>query len=180
MYGMVNRALQEMVEGSQGADVWERVKTRAGVDVEVFISTEGYPDELSYKLVGATSEELRMSVDGVLEQLGGHWILQTARYGYGDLMAAGGDSLAEFLVNLPEFHSRMTAIFPELNPPEFHVDCTGERGVLVHYYSHRPGLTSLVKGLLRGLGEMYSEPVTVTLVKVRGQGSDHDEFAVSW
>jgi hypothetical protein len=180
MYGMVNRAIEEMVERSHGAEVWERVKARAGVDVEVFISSEGYPDDISYRLMGAASEELGEPVDTLLERLGGHWILQTARYGYGDLMAAGGETLTEFLLNLPEFHSRMSTIFPHLQPPQFEVDRTGERSVRVHYYSERQGLTALMTGLLRGLGEMYSAPVQVALTAAKSQGADHDEFSVSW
>ena len=44
MYGMVNKALHNMVLEAHGEQIWEQIRTRAGVDIEVFISNEGYPD----------------------------------------------------------------------------------------------------------------------------------------
>lgn len=44
MYGMVNKAIEEMLVMHHGEDLWEKVKAKAGVAVEVFISNEAYPD----------------------------------------------------------------------------------------------------------------------------------------
>ena len=67
MYGMVNKAVEEMVCMHHGEPVWERIKARAGVDVDVFMSNEGYPDEMTYKLVGAASEVLDVPAPQILE-----------------------------------------------------------------------------------------------------------------
>jgi hypothetical protein len=48
MYGMVNKALEDMVVERFSEDAWERIKAEAGVDIDVFISNEGYPDEITY------------------------------------------------------------------------------------------------------------------------------------
>ena len=47
MYGLVNRALEDMISEVHGPETWEHIKGKAGVDVEMFISTEGYPDEVT-------------------------------------------------------------------------------------------------------------------------------------
>ena len=56
MYGMVNNAVMELLVTNHGEDTWQRVKSKAGVEDEIFISTESYADESTYKLVGAAAE----------------------------------------------------------------------------------------------------------------------------
>ena len=47
MYGMVNRAVEEMVCRQYGDATWEQIKRAVGVEVDVFIGNEGYPDALT-------------------------------------------------------------------------------------------------------------------------------------
>lgn len=180
MYGMVNKAIEDMVISGHGEETWERIKEKAGVDVDVFISSEGYSDDLTYALVGAASEVLGRPADEILSAFGVHWIMKTAQGGYGDLMAAGGRTLREFLINLPQFHSRVSMIFPHLKPPHF--DCTevAERSLRLHYRSHRDGLAPFVTGLLHGLSQQFGTPVLIEHAAVRAEGADHDEFVVRW
>ena len=58
MYGMVNKAIEQMVVMHHGEEVWEQIKEKAGTSIEVFISNESYQDELTYALVAAASELL--------------------------------------------------------------------------------------------------------------------------
>lgn len=180
MYGMVNRAIQQMVESGYGSEVWERIKQRAGVDIDVFVPSEGYSDSVTYGLVGAASEELGVPPAQILEQFGTYWIVKTAQQGYGDMMASGGRTLGEFLINLPNFHARLSMIFPHLAPPEFECSDILERSVRMHYRSNRPGLAPFVRGLFQGLGQMYDTPVTVEQIADKAAGADHDEFVVRW
>lgn len=180
MYGMVNRALQRMVEAKHGSEMWERMRDRTGVEVEVFVSSEGYPDEITYGLVGALSAELQLPVEKVLEEFGIFWVVETAQRSYGDLMAAGGESLREFLVNLPAFHDRVSMIFPHLCPPEFACSEVRECSVRMQYRSARAGLAPFVRGLFLGLGQMFGTPVAVEHVVEKGSGGEHDEFIVRW
>jgi hypothetical protein len=180
MYGMVNRAIQDLVCGKFGEDAWDRIKEMAGVDVELFVRNETYPDEITYKLVCAAARVLGVNSGVVLETFGEHWILSTAREGYGDLLDAAGKTLPEFLQNLPNFHSRVVLIFPKLQPPRFRCTDVHEESLTLHYYSHRPELSSLVVGMVRGLGTMFDTQVTADLVVSRAAGADHDEFLVRW
>ena len=68
MYGLVNKAIEDLVVSNFGEDKWEAIKAKAGVDVEVFVSNEAYPDDITYNLVGAASEENPTSVSGKVEQ----------------------------------------------------------------------------------------------------------------
>ncbi len=180
MYGMVNKAVEEMVVMHHGEAVWERIRTKAGIDVEVFMSNEGYPDEVTYALVAAASEVLEIPADTILESFGEHWILHTAQEGYGGLLRAGGKSLPEFLANLPNFHTRVAMIFPNLQPPSFSCSEVGPASLNLHYYTHRPGMAAFVVGLIRGLGKMFNTPVTVRLSESKALGADHDVFHIEW
>jgi len=180
MYGMVNKVVEEMVCMHHGEPVWERIKDRAGVDVDVFMSNEGYPDELTYKLVAAASEVLKVPVEQILIGFGEHWVLHTAQEGYGGLMQAAGNSLPEFLGNLPNFHSRVSMVFPKLQPPRFQCTEVTENSLRLHYFTHRPGLAPFVIGLMQGLGKMFHTPVVVRLAEAKETGADHDVFDVSW
>jgi hypothetical protein len=180
MYGMVNKAVEELVCQQFGEEAWETIKAKAGVEVDVFISNKGYPDEMTYQLVAAASEVLNLPAQSILHAFGEYWVLHTARKGYGDLMAAGGRTLPEFLINLPNFHSRVALMFPDLAPPRFEYSDHGPDRITVHYYSHRPGLAAFVVGLLHGLAKMYETPAEVTQLTHRDQGADHDTFLVRW
>lgn len=163
-----------------GAEKWDLVKVRSGVDVDYFISNEPYDDDITFKLATAVSEEMNMSIDSVLHAFGEWWVLKTGQEKYGGLMKAGGDSLKEFLAHLPLFHNRVMLIYPKLTPPEFRVSNITDNSVEVSYYSKRTGLREFVRGLLLGLGKLYQTKVAVELICSRDEGQDHDTFVVRW
>lgn len=180
MYGLVNKAIEELIITQHGEDQWQRIKLKAGVDIDVFISHEGYSDDITYKLVSAASEVLEVTTREVLIAFGEHWVLKTASHGYGVMMRSGGSSLKEFLINLPNFHTRVQMIYPNLEPPRFECHDIADTSMSLHYFTHRPGLTDFVVGLVQGLGKLYKTPATANIVAMKTAGADHDIFAVSW
>ena len=180
MYGLVNKAVEELVVTHFGEKKWEEVKSKAGVDVDVFVSNDSYPDEVTYKLVGAATEVLGLPAEEILISFGEHWVLKTASDNYGPMLKSGGKTLKEFLVNLPNFHTRVAMIYPNLQPPTFRCSEITDTSLQLHYFTHRPGLTSFVVGLVQGLGKLYGTPAVATVVESKAAGADHDVFAVSW
>ncbi|MCY7361405.1 MAG: heme NO-binding domain-containing protein [Ignavibacteria bacterium] len=180
MYGIVNKAIEDLVKTNFGEDKWEAVKLRSGVDIDFFISNEPYDDDITYKLAGAVSEEMGISVGEVLEAFGEWWILKTGKEKYGGLMEAGGNNLKEFLMNLPVFHNRIMLMYPKLTPPEFKISHIQENSIHVHYFSKRLGLQEFVRGLLSGLAKMYNVEAVIDLLQTRDDGSNHEIFKVSW
>ena len=180
MYGIVNKAIQDLVTETFGEDKWEAVKEKSAVDVDFFLSNEPYDDSITYKLVGAAAEVLNIPAGEVLQAFGEWWVLKTGKEKYGGLMEAGGNNLKEFLVNLPLFHNRIMLMYPKLTPPEFKVSDVEENSIHVHYHSEREGLQEFVRGLMSGLGKMYEVEVGVELLQSRSDGSSHEIFKVSW
>ena len=180
MYGIVNKAIEELVTANFGEDKWEAVKLRSGIDVDYFISTEPYDDDLTFQLAQAVSDEMGMTLSAVLIAFGEWWVVKTTKDKYAGLMEAGGDNLKEFLINLPLFHNRVMLIYPKLTPPEFKVSDVSDNSINLHYFSKRAGLQDFVRGLIQGLGLMYNTPVKITLLQTRDEGSSHEIFNVNW
>lgn len=169
-----------MVCQSFGQEIWQEIQQKAGLAIETFISMEGYPDDVTHRLVKAASEVLGLSASEVMQAFGEYWVQYTAQEGYGEMMDMSGETLPEFLENLDQLHARVGLIFPHLQPPSF--DCTDqtEDAMNLHYRSQRAGLTSMVVGLIKGLGSRFNTEVKVTLVESREQGANHDEFLIQY
>lgn len=180
MYGIVNKAIEELVVANFGQEKWEAVKKKSGVDVDFFISTEPYDDSITYQLAGAVSEEMNLPINEVLMAFGEWWIMKTGKEKYGYLMESGGSNFKEFVVNLPLFHNRVVMIYPKLTPPEFKVTNIEDNKLYLHYYSKREGLKDFVKGLILGLGKFYACEVNVNLIESRDLNSDHEVFEIEW
>ena len=180
MYGIVNRAIEDLVVANFGHDKWEAIKERSGIDIDFFISSEPYDDEVTFRLAGAVGQEMNMSVGEVLVAFGEWWVVKTTSEKYTGLMQSGGSNLKEFLLNLPNFHNRVMLIYPKLTPPEFKVSDVMERSIHLHYFSKREGLQEFVRGLIQGLGKMYETPVNIELLQTRDDGSMHEIFKISW
>ena len=180
MYGIVNKAIEDLVKANFGEEKWTVILERSGVKEDFFISNEPYEDAITFKLAIAVSEEMNIPLADVLQAFGEWWILRTGKEKYGGLMEAGGSTLREFLVNLPLFHNRVMLIYPKLTPPEFKISHVEDRSLHVHYFSKREGLQEFVRGLLSGLGKMYSTPLEIKLIEDRNEGANHDVFHVSW
>ena len=180
MYGLVNQAVEDFVRQGYGDGAWKRIQDNAGVNLEMFVSMDSYPDDVTYKLVGAATEVLKLDAAEILEAFGEHWVLYTAQEGYGQMLSMFGTNLEEFLLNLDNLHSHVGLTFPALRPPSFQVErLAGERGLLLHYRSERAGLAPMVTGLLKGLGRRFSQEIKVCQVSHRGP-DDHDAFRIDY
>lgn len=180
MYGIVNKAIQDLVIANFGEEKWDAILEKSGIEEDFFISSEAYDDDITFKLAQAVSQEMEMSLKDVLVAFGEWWVVKTTKEKYGGLMQSGGSSLREFLINLPLFHNRVMLIYPKLTPPEFKVSEISENSLNLHYFSKREGLQEFVRGLIQGLGIMFDTPTTIELLQTRNSGDSHEIFKVSW
>lgn len=181
MYGLVNRAIQQMVSTQHGEDAWQRIKGRADLqDLDFFSTYQAYPDDVTHRLVAAASEELGLSADQIMTAFGEYWITFTASEGYDQLLESTGETLPEFLDHLDNLHARAGLAFPQLQPPSFRCGHAAEQAMDLEYRSKRQGLAPMVIGLLHGLGNRFRTPVTVEQISSRDQGDTRDLFHVSY
>jgi hypothetical protein len=180
MYGMVNKGIAELVIHEYGKDKWTKILALANIQEQAFIGMESYHDEITYNLVGAASEVLDISSEKILERFGEYWITYTASEGYGHLLDIAGDNLSDFLKNLDRLHSSVGHIMPKLKPPSFKCTNIENKSLTLHHYTDRPGLESMVVGLVKGLGHRFNTPCTVTLLESKTNGHDHNVFMIKW
>jgi len=178
MYGLVNKAVRDLVVSRWDEATWERIRQRAGVAELSFVAMRPYPDQITYDLVAAASAELNVPSSTVLEVFGEYWMSFTAREGYGVLLELMGGTYQEFLSNLNHMHARLRTTFPSLKPPRIEISERIGDTMRVDYFSTRQGLTSFVVGLLRGLGAVYRVTAEVTVEHSCADGHDHDVFRV--
>lgn len=180
MYGIVNKAIEDLVTTNYGAEQWTLILKKSGIEENFFISNESYDDAITFKLAQTISEELHIDLGEVLIAFGKWWVLKTTQDKYAGLIEAGGNNLREFLINLPVFHNRVILMYPKLTPPEFKVSHLKENSLHLHYISKREGLQEFVRGLIMGLSELFKTETTIELIASRNQGDNNEVFKIKW
>jgi hypothetical protein len=180
MYGMINEAVRKLVIDNHGETAWERICAEAKLDDSDFSTLQKYPDEVTYKLVGAATKVLGASPEAILETFGEYWTDYAGETSFSRLLRFGGRTFEEFVSNLDQMHAKIKLSLPDLDPPSFRISDTGPGRFRLHYHSKRPGLAPLVKGMLRGVAKIYNINVDARLVRSRADGHDHDEFEVTY
>jgi hypothetical protein len=180
MYGMVNKAVQDLLLTNPGEDTWQQVKQKAGVEDEIFISMESPRDEVTHKLIGATSEMLEQSTGKILKVSGRGWVLETERNSYKRRLTDGGRTLEEFLKNLPKFHTRGVMMFPAQQPPRVDGTDVKTTELQLQYRSDRHGVSALIIRQLEGLAEMFALEVRITQQEGKDCGVNHDVIQIAW
>ena len=180
MYGLVNRAIEDLITREFGADTWSEVAKAAEIDPPSFRAYESDPDSVTFSVVQAAASRLNVPTSQVLYLFGKHWINYTGSSGYDVLFEASGTDFEGFLRNLDGLHSRILLAMPNLKVPEFAVEPAGAPGhILLHYRSERSGLNSFVEGLLAGLGDRFGCDVQVCIDEPRSE-EGHWVFDVHW
>lgn len=181
MYGLVNKAIKDLVIKGHGQETWNRICQKVGFNEGDFVGMNPYPDKLTYDFVGAVSEELGADPADILEAFGQHWILYTANEGYGDLLDLTGDSFVEFLDNLDMLHYRINNLMPKLQAPQFVTRNHKENSVELEYHSHREGLSPMLVGLIKGLGKRFDlEIKEVKQIEFKSKNDENNVFFIEW
>ena len=179
MYGLVNKAVEQLVKVNFGDEKWQQIAKKAGVD-QTFIMMKPYPDQVTFDLVAAASDVLETPAEDILEAFGEHWIQFTVDEGYGKTMSLYGDSVLEFLQNMDSLHAQIRLSFPELRPPKISCEQNSNGQLVVSYQSERAGLAPMLVGLVRGLGKRFSTPVEVEYLPSNGTDSTSENFLVTF
>jgi hypothetical protein len=180
MYGLVNKAIKDLVVTRHGEEKWNEICASAGFEEGDFVGMNAYPDSLTYDLVKHASRILTADANDILEAFGEYWITYTAEEGYGYLMELSGDTFPEFLGNLDMLHLRISGIMPHLEPPQFTTRNVLDQSLELEYRSKRPGLTPMLLGLIKGLGKRFGIECTVKQIEFMEENGDCHVFLISW
>jgi hypothetical protein len=171
---LVNKALQDFVESRFGARAWEAVRDRTGARIETYESDEPHLDEVTLELLRETASLTGLTLEQALEGFGEQWAFSTMSASHGEAAEAGFMSLREFLLGsglaIPglSFSSSESAASPSSSGGPLHIE----------YRSINPGMSPLVRGVVRGAARAFGTSVDVRSTKAAGEGVDHDELVV--
>lgn len=177
MYGLINISIKNLVKENYGQEKWNQILADAGLKDDTFISNKTYDDKITYDLVGASAKALNVASDEVLKMFGRYWVLNVATKAYGKLLDAGGSTFEEFLINLPNFHTRVMLIYPKVKPPHFEVVKIDNKCLKLIYSSERVGLLPFVVGLIEGLATRFSIQVKIDYAGQSNLNGSH-EFSI--
>jgi hypothetical protein len=181
MYGLVNKAIQDLVCEKFGEDKWIEIKKLSNFEDDFFIGLQAYPDSLTYELVKNASRVLGADASVVMEAFGEYWILYTANEGYGEMLDLAGDNLSDFLNNLDMLHNRVNNIMPQLVAPQFSTRNETDNSIELEYRSKREGMAPMVVGLLRGLGKRFNkEQLKIEHIQQKNDVNDCHVFRLEW
>lgn len=175
MYGMVHNAARNMAVDVLGNDEWALLLQTYRLSPDHFISNNNYSDALTFQIVDAISERLRMGTSDLLRALGRYWIDYAATSPYGVMFRVGGQDIRSFLRNLNRMHASIHASMPGSRMPSFDVLLETNSRIDVIYTSERIGLEAFVEGLFSGLLHHFGENGEVVHLESRTEG---DVFSI--
>lgn len=123
---------------------------------------------------------LGLDIDTALEGFGAHFFHYTVQSGYDQILRVLGRNLKDFLCNLDALHDHLANIYPGMEAPSFRCTEADDGALLLHYYTKRSGLESIVIGLVKTIStDVLNTSVTVKILAKKGDnGSDHTVFAI--
>lgn len=160
MYGMIQRALLEMLDAELGADA-NPLRAQQDRHPELFLSASLHDDTVTLAMIGAAAAALGSPVEAFLVRFGEAWIAFADRGAYGPLMRGAGEDLEAFIGNLDRLHVGVRDALPGARTPGFRLVEAAAGRLVVGYRSSRPGLEPFVQGLLQGLLDRFGLRGTV-------------------
>ena len=180
MYGLVNKAIKDLVVNNHGEDKWKEICKLSNHYEEDFIAMSPYPDTLTFDLVKNAATVLNADPHDLLEAFGEYWILYTADEGYGELMELTGSTFTEFLNNLDMLHYRINNLMPELQAPQFSTRNETLNSIELEYRSKRSGLSPMLIGLIKGLGKRFDMLVSLSCIQEKNEENDCSIYKITW
>ncbi|XP_044734835.1 guanylate cyclase soluble subunit beta-1 [Chrysoperla carnea] len=181
MYGFVNYALELLVVNSFGEETWEKIKKEADVNMEgQFLVRQIYDDEITYNLIAAAVNLLKIPATAILELFGKTFFEFCQDSGYDKILQVLGATPRDFLQNLDALHDHLGTLYPGMRAPSFRCTERPEDGALVlHYYSDRPGLEHIVIGIVKTVAsKLHGTEVEVKILKTKDE-CDHVQFLIT-
>ena len=159
MKGAVIRCLQEVVVNLGDKDKWENVLEKSDSPYKYFNTLADVDEELTMNLIKNSALVLNLSIQGISEALGKHWVTIYAPRVYPSIYNRFRN-IKEFILGLDEVHVELTHTIKNAKPPRFTYIQENENEIIMIYKSDR-GLIDLVVGMALGAGLYFKEKIRV-------------------
>jgi len=104
MYGMIHRAMRNMVHDELGEDAWLALEQTLKIGPMDLLTGKVYDDALTLRIISEAAAQLNLSVDQCLVAFGQYWIRYANEGSLASVMNFTGQDLASFITNLDRLH----------------------------------------------------------------------------
>ncbi|MBF0380159.1 MAG: heme NO-binding domain-containing protein [Magnetococcales bacterium] len=159
MNGLIFLALDDFLETHKGAGAWSEAIDSVGLEQQSFEPEYFYPDQVAADLFVAVAKKLEMPLSEMLEKFGRHLVPGLVKMGHHMGLVKKSWRTIDILEHLQEpILSSFSNIDEGILAPEIRVYRLKHSEVAIAYVSKRK-LCHLLKGIVMGMGEYFSEPI---------------------
>ncbi|KAK6744884.1 hypothetical protein RB195_011541 [Necator americanus] len=152
MFGFIHESIRQLMLRKYGDELWQEVLTRAGFENgKENVVNYYYSDSDTYSLVDSVAVITKMTREQVWEMYGSFLIEYTMEIGWDELIRSMSPNLKGFLDNLDSLHYFIDHVVYKANlrGPSFRCEENADGSITLHYFTGRPGLYPIVRGVLR-------------------------------
>lgn len=165
MYGMIHRALRQMVNEKLGEEAWRALEKKLDIGPTELLTAMVYDDALTFRIVAEAADRLNLPIDECLFAFGSYWIRYADQGPLAGIMNFTGATLPSFIGNLDRLHLAVGTAMPGTRLPSFSTLERTTESILVEYRSERTGMEEFVRGLFHGLMEKFDATGSVEIVE---------------
>ncbi len=159
MHGIIFLALEDFLEARLGEGVWSHALKAANMDAQLFEHDRYYPDQAADALFAVSAKLLKLSINHTLELFGQHMTPGLVAMGRSMGVLNKEWKTLDILEHLQSHVlAPFTNIASGVNPPDIRTYRLKHGEVAVAYISKRK-LCYLMKGIIRGMGKFFQEPI---------------------
>ncbi|EGT60305.1 hypothetical protein CAEBREN_28377 [Caenorhabditis brenneri] len=176
MFGFIHESIRQLICRNYGEDTWLQVLEKAGFENgKENIVNHYYSDTDTYVLVDSVSLVIKVTKDQVWEMYGAFLITYSMEIGWDELVRSMSPNLKGFLDNLDSLHYFIDHVVYKANlrGPSFRCEENSDGDLLLHYFTGRPGLYHIVKGVVREVAKRVFDLDINLIVQGRTQRSVH-------
>ena len=164
MYGLLLDSIQKFLCEKYGERYWDKIRRRANLKNQWFVTHEVYSDDVLPDLVKAAAAELGEEESLVMRMFGEYFAKNIGHYGYARLLRVLGRDLRDFLNGLDDLHEYLRFSYPNMSPPSFFCESETEEGLVLHYTTRRRGFLQYVIGQLTTVGRIYGKDLKIEVL----------------
>ncbi|CEF69705.1 Adenylyl cyclase class-3/4/guanylyl cyclase domain and Heme-NO binding domain and Haem NO binding associated domain and NO signalling/Golgi transport ligand-binding domain-containing protein [Strongyloides ratti] len=182
MLGHVHIVLRDLLSIRATKKVWKNIQEKLQLNDDFFIYNKAYPDENTYEFIDTAGEELGMTHNEILETLGEHFMEYVWKNGWKELLNSIAYDVFGFLNAVTSLHMFIDSLAfqNKVKGPSFYCESNKDGTIKMHYYSLRPNLEYLVKGIICKTSTLlYNIPLHVQLTdKSHDKNLNHCIFII--
>lgn len=176
MHGIIFAELRKYVDTKLGGSAWNKLLAEAGLKGRMYLPIQDYPDAEAVALVTTASTITGTPAPAILEDFG-EFIAPSLLGMYRTLVQPEWKTLDVLQYTEDTIHKVVRARNPGARPAELSAERISPTELQLVYSSQRK-LCPIARGIIKGLGNIFGEEVSVEETQCMHSGAPHCEMTV--